>query len=226
MSCTDLLGPLRTLLPNTLLIEAMPVGAASENLLYPDEFAVVAKAVEKRRREFAAGRICARKALVRLGRAACSIPVGAMREPIWPADVTASITHDGDHAMVGMASARDVRLLGIDLAIAKPLGPELRALVCSEDEMRSLTLFADSFSDNDPFKLVFSLKESIYKCLFPVVRKIFDFHDVRVNLRAREEAAVIELRNRQIFGQLDVPLRARFRRTGDYFFTIVWAEHA
>jgi enterobactin synthetase component D / holo-[acyl-carrier protein] synthase len=52
--------------PQVIVEEAF--GDLPHATLYPEEGAVIAKAVGKRRREFATGRACARAALSRLGR--------------------------------------------------------------------------------------------------------------------------------------------------------------
>jgi hypothetical protein len=66
--------------------------------LLPDEEALVAKAVERRRSEFAAGRRSARCALATLGCPVRPLMIGALRQPLWPAGFGGSITHDGRYA--------------------------------------------------------------------------------------------------------------------------------
>ena len=50
---------------------------------FPGEEFLIAKAVEKRRREFITARRCAREALARLGYAPVQIHAGPKREPVW-----------------------------------------------------------------------------------------------------------------------------------------------
>jgi 4'-phosphopantetheinyl transferase EntD len=61
--------------------------------LFPEEITLVARATEKRRREFTAGRECARAALAGLGLAAVPILRGYRGAPQWPDGVVGSITH-------------------------------------------------------------------------------------------------------------------------------------
>jgi 4'-phosphopantetheinyl transferase EntD len=218
-----LVSSLKSLLPRPVSIEAMVITADCERGLYPTESAAIENAVAKRRREFAAGRVCARNAMVRLGIQACPIPVGAMGEPVWPDGVKGSITHDGGYAIVGLAAANDIGLLGIDLARSDPLGG-LTKLICTDDEIADMPRWRSSFRDCDPFKVVFSLKEAVYKCLFPIVRRIFDFHDVTVRLDSEDETAEIELGNRPMFSRLDASLNARYRVLDGYVFSIVWTD--
>jgi 4'-phosphopantetheinyl transferase EntD len=69
--------------------------------LFPQEEALVARAVEKRRREFTTARACARAALLDLGLSPQPILSGERGAPLWPAGVVGSITHcDGYRACV------------------------------------------------------------------------------------------------------------------------------
>ena len=65
--------------------EIITVGADISTLvgeLYPEEESFIANAQHKRRREFTAGRLCAREALSHLGINNFPILVGKNREPI------------------------------------------------------------------------------------------------------------------------------------------------
>src|SRR3712207_1286527 len=61
--------------------------------LLPEEEGSVRTAGVKRRREFAAGRQCARRALAHLGFAGVPLPASADRAPCWPVGVCGSISH-------------------------------------------------------------------------------------------------------------------------------------
>ena len=52
-------------------------------LLFPDEEAVIARAVQKRRREFTAGRACARRALARSSSTPSGMERSGARKPAW-----------------------------------------------------------------------------------------------------------------------------------------------
>ena len=61
--------------------------------LFPEEEALVAGAVTKRREEFAAGRNAARAALAGLGPPPCPLLRAGRRAPAWPQGIVGSITH-------------------------------------------------------------------------------------------------------------------------------------
>jgi 4'-phosphopantetheinyl transferase EntD len=124
------------------------------------------RAVAKRRTERAFGRACARTALAELGIAPAAIETGAGGEPRWPAGVAGSITHTDDHAVA--AVTRSVVALGIDLESLAHAArvPDLLATVALERERVH------------PAALLFSAKESVYKCLY--AGRFLDFHDVEL----------------------------------------------
>src|SRR4051794_36063543 len=69
--------------------------------LFPEEQAAIARAVEKRRLEFALGRTCARRALRELGVNPGALVPLADRSVPWPSEAWGSITHaDGFCAAV------------------------------------------------------------------------------------------------------------------------------
>lgn len=138
------------------------------------------RAVPKRRSEFLAGRVCASRALARLGTAPATIPIGRDREPVWPDGVVASISHAGDRALCLAVSAADTLGLGVD--IERPLdaqrAAEIRGVVVDADEH---ALIQAGFDDPAAgLAAVFSAKESLYKALFPQVRRLFGFEAMRL----------------------------------------------
>src|SRR5438045_3856440 len=80
--------------------------------LFPEEAIAVERAVARRRRDFSAGRWCARQALAALGISPVAIPVGPNREPRWPAGVVGSIAHSHSHCAAVVALSRHVAALG------------------------------------------------------------------------------------------------------------------
>jgi 4'-phosphopantetheinyl transferase EntD len=155
--------------------------------LHPEEAAQVARAVTRRRREFAAGRHLARRALARLGTGFEDVVLlnGADRAPRWPTGVVGSITHTGagDQGYCAVVLGRDSDLVtvGIDAEEAEPLEPELWSFVLTADERAAL--------EREPVesrgllaKVVFSAKECFYKAQYPLTRQFLSFQQVRITL--------------------------------------------
>jgi enterobactin synthetase component D len=139
-------------------------------------------ASQKRQAEFVAGRYCAASAMRRLGwTEAVDLRVGPDRAPLWPAGMVGSITHTAKFVSAAVASTRDLRSVGIDSETV--INCRLMRDVCStimcggERNLRS----RESGLGHEVFTtLVFSAKESIFKCLFSAVNVIFDFTDVEI----------------------------------------------
>ncbi|MCC5794961.1 MAG: 4'-phosphopantetheinyl transferase superfamily protein [Chromatiales bacterium] len=130
----------------------------------------------RRAREFHHGRHCARQALARLGLPALPLPQGEDRAPCWPAGVTGSISHSGSWAIAAVALARDLAGLGLDIEPDDPLPLDVHALVCRPGEARRF----DGMG-TDPARLLFSAKESLYKCLWPLTGRFLEFSEIELS---------------------------------------------
>lgn len=217
-----LLSAARAVLPVGAAVHAARIGFAP-TFLPPDEERHVAGAAPKRRREFAAGRACARAALAALGLPPCSIPAGPAREPVWPARVVGSLSHDGDFCVAAAHAWPAVRGLGIDLADAAPLDGVLLARICAPGEARALQRVSVSLPCEGG-KLAFCIKEAAYKCLFPLVREVFGFHDVTVEPDPAHAGARVKLANAALFARFDLELGCRYRVAAGHVLAGVWIE--
>jgi enterobactin synthetase component D len=137
-------------------------------------------ATYKRQREFFAGRWCAEQALLCLGAGSTHVGMAEDRAPIWPDGVVGSITHTGGFAAAAVAWAADIAGLGIDSErIIDPATARDIADICMVDEAALFEVpHGRSFCEFCTF--VFSAKEAVFKCLFPLVRKFLEFSDVRI----------------------------------------------
>jgi 4'-phosphopantetheinyl transferase EntD len=146
--------------------------------LPPEEELLVVRAVEKRRREFTAGRTCARRALARLGWMDFPILAGPRREPLWPPGVVGAITHCRGYCAAAVARVTDVRSLGIDAEVRAPLPTGVADIVCTEPERR----WVDALSDDHWGTLLFSAKESVYKTWYPVAGRWLGYLDAELSV--------------------------------------------
>lgn len=150
--------------------------------LFPEEEVAVGNAVEKRRREFVTARACAREALARLGLPAQPVPAGARGEPLWPAGVVGSITHCAGYRACAVAPASELLTVGVDAEVGEPLPAGLIGDVALPEERR----WIERASAEDPAvnwdRLLFSIKESIYKAWFPLARSWLGFEDASVTI--------------------------------------------
>ena len=155
-------------------------GTSAPPALPADEAQAMANAVANRQREFALGRWCARRALVRLGVEARSIPMAANRAPIWPDGVVGSITHCARFVGAVAARAHDYRGIGFDAERADRLGVDLVRLICTPAEVEWTREHAAAGVDWPT--VVFSAKEALYKCISPAFGVMLDFLDVELEI--------------------------------------------
>jgi 4'-phosphopantetheinyl transferase EntD len=176
----------------TLFPEGVVAQTATEAMwsgpLHPEEEACLSPAAAaKRRREFTAGRVSARAALRRLGLPERPLLVNPDRTPRWPEGVTGSISHCRDYCAVVVAPRSRFAGLGLDVELADPLEPALAARICRPGEVERLAGVRPPGGTNWE-KIVFSAKESTYKCYYPLARTFLGFHDVEVTLSPAESA--------------------------------------
>jgi 4'-phosphopantetheinyl transferase EntD len=144
---------------------------------FPGEEALIAKAVDGRRREFITARRCARRGLADLGHPPAPILSGARREPVWPAGIIGSITHCAGYRAAAVARADDLAGLGIDAEPNGPLPDGVEESVASpgeQERLRALALVAPHVSWG---RLLFSAKESVYKAWYPLTGRWLGFED-------------------------------------------------
>jgi enterobactin synthetase component D len=140
------------------------------------------RAVAKRRLEFLAGRWCAEAAVRRLGPGLLKgpIPIGADRAPEWPAGVVGAITHTRGFAAAAVARVADTAGIGLDSepVVSASVMDAVGAQVATGDEMRELA--RAGLGEAVALTVLFSAKESVFKCLYRLVGRFFDFHDVAI----------------------------------------------
>jgi 4'-phosphopantetheinyl transferase EntD len=156
-------------------------GDDPEGGLFPGEEEAVARAVDKRRREFSTGRACARAALAQLGLPAVAILRGERGAPQWPAGVVGSITHCAGYRACAVAHRRDVLTIGLDAEPHGPLPPGVLGAVASPAEQARLAELAASAPGVHWDRLLFSAKESVYKAWFPLTARWLGFSDAAVD---------------------------------------------
>ncbi|MDZ7867973.1 MAG: 4'-phosphopantetheinyl transferase superfamily protein [Rheinheimera sp.] len=100
------------------------------------------------------------------------------RSPAWPAGFIGSISHSNGVVLCALARSYDIRLLGIDTEqlLTPDVAAELRASILLPQEQRLLppqdvTLW---------LSLIFSAKESLFKALYPQVKRFFPFSAAEV----------------------------------------------
>jgi enterobactin synthetase component D len=143
----------------------------------------LARAVLRRKVDYIAGRYCARAALRELDVSIVDpiVATGAHREPLWPAGTLGSIAHTSGYAMAIVGPRSTTAGLGIDVErwLAGPASAGVGRSVATPEEIAQLVA-THGWSAGEVVTLVFSAKESLFKCLYPLVREYFHFKDAVV----------------------------------------------
>lgn len=161
-----------------VLIGHRLIAPGDELALLPAELDALATSVDKVRRASGAARIVARGLMVQLGQVQQAVPKAASGAPIWPAGLVGSLAHSSQVAVAAMARRADFSSVGIDVEPAEPLDADLLNLVATADERTAIA--------SDPYqgRLLFTIKEAVYKSVYPLDGTFLEHHDVEVNLAA------------------------------------------
>ncbi|MCH2270834.1 MAG: 4'-phosphopantetheinyl transferase superfamily protein [SAR324 cluster bacterium] len=137
----------------------------------------------KRQAEFTLGRRCVHQALSKFKLE--SAPVlrnPETREPCWPESVRGSITHSGKIAAAAVGWTKDISGIGIDLeSFSREIDFNISRHVCVETELIRLKSLPAEQAKRD-LRIIFSAKESIFKCLFPISQTYLYFKDAKITI--------------------------------------------
>lgn len=169
----DVLGP-------GIGIAARKVGAPLP--LWSQEEPAMAHARLPRVAEFSTGRACARAAMAELGLPAAPIPMGSDRAPVWPDDVLGSISHGTGLCIAMIARKGRYGGLGVDIEPDDPMPDNVARLVLTAQDAPVET--ADE-------RVVFCVKEAVYKAFYPITGQVWAFDAVHVRLLGSKFEAVL-----------------------------------
>jgi 4'-phosphopantetheinyl transferase EntD len=164
-----------------------------EDGLYPEERQLVSGAVDRRRAEFATVRHCARLALAELGRPPAPILSGERGAPRWPAGVVGSMTHCAGYRAAVLAEQARAVSIGVDAEPHGPLPDGVLRLVARPEELVQLDELAAGQPELHWDRLLFTMKESVYKAWFPLTGRWLDFQQASVRIDPIGAGFVAEL---------------------------------
>lgn len=159
-----------------LLTGCRRIEAADARYLLPAEDASIATREAGARAATGAGRRLAHDLLRRLGQADLAVLRGSHGSPIWPNGIVGSIAHDEELAVAVAAPAGALRSVGVDIEPPLPLPDDLRPVVLTA---------LDRLGDLDPGmggRVLFAVKEAVYKAAFPLDGRVLGFEDIAVDL--------------------------------------------
>jgi 4'-phosphopantetheinyl transferase EntD len=188
VSPDHLAAAIAQLFPPACRVAVEPV-VPSAGGLKPLEAAAVEAAAPKRRNEFTAGRLAARRALAALGVPDIEIPVGAERAPQWPANIVGSISHTGSVAVAVVAPKSALTSVGVDVELDGAVQPELWPLLLRGNE-RAWIESQPTAAQRQWATRFFSAKEAFYKFQHPLTRRWLDFRDVEITAASADSFVV------------------------------------
>ena len=178
--------------------------------VFPEEETLISQAMEKRKGEFRAGRHCAHTAMQKLGGPGRPILRDDKRAPVWPTGFLGSISHTSDFCLAACASSEQLVGLGVDVEPLAPLKQGVDRYIHSTAE--------NAFMQSHPHlpeRLIFSAKESLYKCFYPLLKRYVGFHAVEIIVDSINE----QFRYRPSNCTTDVPFPSHLRFYGRFLIT-------
>jgi 4'-phosphopantetheinyl transferase EntD len=176
-----------------VIADLLPPGVASVEAvrddpagppLFPEEEAVISRAVEKRRREFTTVRRCAREALTTLGVPPAPLLPGRRGAPAWPSGVRGSMTHCAGYRAAAVAPEDVVAAIGIDAEPNAALPPGVLDSIATHAERAWIRRRAAAEPDVCWGRLLFSAKESVFKAWYPRTERELDFDEAELEVDA------------------------------------------
>ncbi|EEY78154.1 4'-phosphopantetheinyl transferase family protein [Acinetobacter calcoaceticus RUH2202] len=141
----------------------------------------IVQAHPKRQHEYLCGRILAQAVLKH--HLDLDQPLTSMREhlPIWPTHVVGSISHSQNKLIVALS--HNAIYLGMDIEhwVSSEFAQESAHLILTPSEFELWKIKASEFFDFSQFvSLIFSVKESLYKAVYPIAKQYIDFLEASV----------------------------------------------
>jgi 4'-phosphopantetheinyl transferase EntD len=161
---------------------AEAAGDRGEDALLPAEAALIAGFPAARRAEFGAVRACARRALARLGVPPVPILPGERGAPQWPDGIVGSMTHCPGYRAAAVAPVARVAGIGVDAEPHLALPAGVLDVVALPGEQVLLAALRAGRPEVHWDRVLFSIKESVYKAWFPLTGRWLDFGDVSVRI--------------------------------------------
>jgi 4'-phosphopantetheinyl transferase EntD len=196
--------------------EKTPVPASVLRSLRPAERAYAEGLVGFRQMSWVGGRIAMHKALGALGMGQGDVLTGAYGEPILPKNSTGSISHK-DGLAVALAARASHGHVGVDLETSGGPARNVASKVLGAEELMHIQSLPEDRQWPETLML-FSIKEAVYKALFPYVKRYVDFQEAHVALDFNGPCTVLlNLEN----GEGPFRVEARLHWLGDRILSAV-----
>lgn len=225
-------GVFATLLPPGCAVHEIH-GDVPDVALFAAEEKIITRALPQRRAEFATARLCARRALVDLGEPAGAVVAGRRGEPRWPAGVVGSVTHCSGFRAAAVARRDDLLAIGIDAEPDLPLpAGVLEHIAPAAGERARLAGLAAEDPATPWDRIMFCVKEAVYKVWSPLTGTWLGFEDAEVRMaagpdggpaaRIGECTARLRVAGPMVGGARLTYLRGRWARRDGRLYAAIW----
>ncbi len=182
--------------------------------LNSDEYEIIRQASDKRKFEFSTGRWCAKQLLALHEHYDFSILSGEHREPIWPDKFSGSISHCKDQCGAVIANINQIKSIGFDVETIRNLKNNIAKIICTDAE--KLWINKQSSHTYDRLvQLLFSLKESVYKCAYQYQQLKLGFQDCSIHPDFDSNIAQITFN----IDNIHANIKLRFKLTGSHIYS-------
>ncbi|GAA5630103.1 hypothetical protein AWW72_16110 [Acinetobacter sp. NRRL B-65365] len=158
----------------------------------------------KRLNEFFAGRILAQAILQQYFNCSMCISSTQLKLPQWPKGFIGSISHSNEQVIVAISSQSEYLGIDIERIVETSFADESAALILTPCEQK---LWQAEISHYLNFRtyltLIFSLKESLYKAVYPIAQNYIDFLEattVEMNMENQSVILKFDQKTRQRYG--------------------------
>lgn len=145
------------------------------------EYSSINNSVDKRKNEYIAGRILTKKALNQLHFDHYDLLPGKDRQPLWPPGITGSISHNNSYVCTAVSLLKYYEGIGIDVEEDEHIDASQHNIIFTKNELVWIESL-NNVNQENIYKIIFSAKESLYKCIFPIVKKYIDFKQVEMQV--------------------------------------------
>ena len=192
---------LKNLFSSSVAVMETRTPTADTSFLSPEERTYLENVSQNRKREFIAGRFCAREAMESANISPEHIRMGERGEPIWPHSIVGSITHSHGYAAAAVAKKSEVLSLGLDAETDEPLSSKVLQRIGNDQEQEWVKSVDGSLIQN-PGKVLFSAKEATYKAWYPITQEWLGFQEAHIHFHSDENTFTVQIQKKGPFKKL------------------------
>ena len=207
----------KTLFPDSIQF-ALSLVDINKGKIYKEEEKFIKNAVRKRKAEFITGRILAKEILLTIGIENFPLLIGKSRQPLWPKNISGTISHSKEYCMVAVCENRLYKSIGMDVESVSKMKAKLFSFFCTDDEIESIQE-NKNLDQNTHGTIIFSAKESFYKLQYPLTHNYLSFKDAKVTVH--NDGNFDLTINQNIFKNEHLNFKGKYLELNNFIFTSI-----